>query len=320
MDSTIQFISCVGITIKPKVSMELFRAEAIIKNFPRSSFKLAIPSICLTAGSITGVVGENGNGKTTFLNIVAGESDGEGDYYYFGNKVDRKSNWTVLKNNIGFIPQRIPKWYGTLEQNLYLKAALEGVDASEIDQKLDELLDFLDLQKYRKLKWTEISTGYRLRFELARVLLGSPRLLVLDEPLANLDINTQQKFLSDLKILLAKRDEPLAITLSSQQLHEIESVATQMLFLRKGEAVFSGSIHEISSEEEFNLFEMQLSDTDFIKIEELYTDSDVIKKVGPYLQLSTSKSTSEVLHELLGLGVEVKYFRDLSKSTKRFFN
>jgi ABC-2 type transport system ATP-binding protein len=143
---------------------------------------------------------------------------------------------------------------------------------------------------------------------------------VLDEPLANLDINTQQKFLSDLKVLLSKRDEPLAIILSSQQLHEIESVATQMLFLKKGSAVFSGTINEISDEEEFNLFEMQLSDEDTAKLEEVYKQTDQLKKSGPYLQLSTVKGTSEVLQELLGLGIEVKYFRDLSKSTKRFFN
>lgn len=300
--------------------MNILSSSNILKKYPRSSFKLSVPSLVLPSGTITGVVGENGNGKTTLLDIIAGESSAEGEFQYFGQEVDQHSNWSILKNDIGFIPQRIPKWYGTLEQNLFLKAAIEGVDESEIDARLDELLDFLDLQKFRELKWTEISTGYRLRFELARALLGEPKLLVLDEPLANLDINTQQKFLSDLKVLLAKRDYPLAVILSSQQLHEIESVADQMLFLKKGESLFSGSLAAISETETQNLFEIQLVTGNVDSLAGVVEPDAQLSNVGPYIQVVTSKSASELLTSLIAAKLELKYFRDLSNSTKRFFN
>ncbi|PCJ65506.1 MAG: ABC transporter ATP-binding protein [Bacteroidetes bacterium] len=301
--------------------MELFRAEGILKHFPRSNFRLSIPSLTLAAGSITGVVGENGNGKTTLLDIVAGESHGEGNYSYFSNNIDSKSKWLELKNNIGFIPQRIPRWFGTLEQNLILKASLEGISPNDIDKELDELLDFLGLQKYRKLKWTEISTGYRLRFELARVLIGNPKLLVLDEPLANLDINTQQKFLSDLKELLSKKDYPLAVILSSQQLHEIESVADQMIFLRQGQVVYSGSLEAIAEEETTFLYEVQLIHNDSLTVEAVLKKvSSEFKKVGPYYQVTTENDVSSFLSSLTKSDCELKYFRNLSQSTKRFFN
>jgi len=299
---------------------EIFKVENLKKKFNRSGFQLSVDQLSLLAGSITGVVGENGNGKTTLLDIIAGETKADGQFHYFGIEANSHTNWLELKNNIGFIPQRIPRWYGTLEQNLVIKAALEGISADNIDGELDKLLDFLGLQEYRKLNWTEISTGYRLRFELARILIGNPRLLVLDEPLANLDINTQQKFLSDLKKLLAKKDYPLAVILSSQQLHEIESVADQMLFIKKGEVLYNGNLANIALDEE-HVYELQLNDRDGHDTE-AYFDSMGYKVciVGPYYQITTKQSVSIFLKTLSDNDMEIKYFRNLSNSTKRFFN
>ncbi len=299
---------------------EIFKVENLKKKFNRSGFQLSVDQLSLLAGSITGVVGENGNGKTTLLDIIAGETKANGQFHYFGIEANSHTNWLELKNNIGFIPQRIPRWYGTLEQNLVIKAALEGISAGNIDGELDKLLDFLGLQEYRKLNWTEISTGYRLRFELARILIGNPRLLVLDEPLANLDINTQQKFLSDLKKLLAKKDYPLAVILSSQQLHEIESVADQMLFIKKGEVLYNGNLANIALDEE-HVYELQLNDREGHDTE-AYFDSMGYKVciVGPYYQITTNQSVSIFLKTLSDSDMEIKYFRNLSNSTKRFFN
>ncbi len=299
---------------------EIFKVENLKKKFNRSGFQLSVDQLSLLAGSITGVVGENGNGKTTLLDIIAGETKANGQFHYFGIEANSHTNWLELKNNIGFIPQRIPRWYGTLEQNLVIKAALEGISAGNIDGELDKLLDFLGLQEYRKLNWTEISTGYRLRFELARILIGNPRLLVLDEPLANLDINTQQKFLSDLKKILAKKDYPLAVILSSQQLHEIESVADQMLFIKKGEVLYNGNLANIALDEE-HVYELQLNDREGHDTE-AYFDSMGYKVciVGPYYQITTKQSVSIFLKTLSDNDMEIKYFRNLSNSTKRFFN
>jgi ABC-2 type transport system ATP-binding protein len=298
--------------------MNIFQAENLIKRYSRSNFQLSVNQLTLSASTITGVVGENGNGKTTLLDIIAGETAAEGSFTYFGVDITNSTNWLELKNNIGFIPQRIPRWHGTLEQNLLLKAALEGVPADTIDAELDKLLDFLGLKHYKKLKWSEISTGYRLRFELARVLIGNPKLLVLDEPLANLDINTQQKFLSDLKMLLAKKEYPLAVILSSQQLHEIESVADQMLFIKKGEVLYKGDLTNIAADQS-SVYEVQVAETGDVQ-ELLISMSYAVSKVGPYFQITTHQGANEFLSNIGDAGLEIKYFRNLSNSTKRFFN
>ncbi len=301
----------------------IFQASNIYKRFPRSKFELKIPDIQLGEGTITGVVGENGNGKTTLLNIVAGELQADGDLNYFQKPVDYDTDWSDLKQQIAFIPQRIPKWYGSLIQNLELKAALDGIPGEEIEVYLKEILDFLGLTKFKDLKWTEISTGYRLRFELARVLIGKPRLLVLDEPLANLDINTQQKFLSDLKNILHDKSYPTAVILSSQQLHEIETVSDQMIFLKDGQSVFSGSMSDLGGDQDNLMFELQVEASEkkgfleYLKTNELeFTTS------GEYVQITVDKTENEniFLQNLLHEGFTITYYRNISRSTKRLFN
>lgn len=296
----------------------LFQAEAIKKEYPRSRFSLEVPSVELPESSITGVVGENGNGKTTLLNIIAGRLRAEGRLSYFGQIPSPSNSWSKIKDKIAFIPQRIPRWYGSLIQNLQLKAAIEGIETNQIDDYLDEILDFLDLQKFRNLYWTEISTGYRLRFELARVLIGKPNLLVLDEPLANLDINTQQKFLSDLKNILKDKDYPTAVVLSSQQLHEIEAVADHMVFLKGGKAIFSGANTELQKEDS-KLLEFQVEDEGALE-SWLAGQAVSYKKRGEYYQVETGLKPSELITQVLSAGIQLKYFRDISSSTKRLFN
>ena len=294
----------------------LYTAEKLIKYYPKSNFKLEIPAVQLAANTITGVVGENGNGKTTLLNIIAGNlSVDSGNYSYFTATPKSTKDWERIKDRIGFIPQRIPKWYGTLLQNLQLKAAVEKIPTEAIDNELDTLLDFLGLSKYKHLKWTEISTGYRLRFELARILIGNPELLVLDEPIANLDINAQQQFLSDLKSIAQERN--VAVILSSQQLHEIETVADQMIFIKAGKAVFSGNISTL--ETATNTIEVLVKDEAKL-LEFLANTAFTHEKRGVYYQIQIGETLgNEFLYELIQKGIQINYYRDISKSTKKLF-
>ncbi len=298
--------------------ISIYQSTNIIKNYSRSNFKLEVPDIKLNPGSITGVVGENGNGKTTLLNIIAGNlSQEKNNFTYFDKTPKTANDWSQVKDKIAFIPQRIPKWYGSLLQNLQLKAAVEGVSKEKIDTELDKIIDFLDLKKYKHLKWSEISTGYRLRFELARILIGKPQLLILDEPIANLDINAQQQFLSDLKKIAQSKEYPIAIILSSQQLHEIETIATQMIFLKEGKALFSGNIDSLETDN--NTIEVLVSENEKL-INFLTIKNYGFTKRGVYFQVDIDKKNSnDFIKELIHQDINISYYRDISKSTKKLF-
>jgi ABC-2 type transport system ATP-binding protein len=301
--------------------MNLFSCQNLTKTFKKGNFSLQDISLELKTGEITGVVGENGNGKTTLLRIIAGDlSHDHGRLNYFGNNEIDVLSWENIRSRIAYIPQRIPQWYGTLRNNLIFQVSIRGVKGREADYRVDELLEKLALTSYSSLKWAEISTGYRLRFQLAKMLLINPELLVLDEPIANLDINAQGKFLSDLRNIVSEQNRKVSVILSSQQLHEIENVADSIVFLRNGKMVYSGEVSKIGETRINNEFEIQTS-----------LSENEINSLMPDLILKLHGKTTHViapldctaekfLSEVIKKGGTIHYFRDISSSTRRLFN
>ena len=298
--------------------MAIFSCENLSKQYPNSGFQLKNITLDLAPGRITGIVGENGNGKTTLLRIVAGELNNDsGSLSYFDSPLSADQDWETIRQRIAYIPQRIPKWYGLLRTNLIFQASIKG---SAADDLVDDLLEKLGLTEYAELKWSEISTGYRLRFQLARMLIGSPELLVLDEPIANLDINAQGKFLSDLREIVNEPGRNVSVILSSQQLHEIENVSDDVVFLKKGALIFAGDVNKIGETRTENEFEIQVN----IPLEEFMKQwpNASLKMVGKtaHVKLPLEVSSTDFVQTIFNNGGIILYFRDISSSTRRLFN
>ncbi len=298
----------------------VFKAEKMTKRYGNSpdSFALDNCDFSMNKGGITGIVGENGNGKTTLLRMVAAElavTNGELSY-------GRYKEWEEIKNAVSYIPQRIPRWYGTLLDNMKHYASLHGVAGKENDEWVNFYIHRLGLSKYKHYKWSEISTGYRLRFQLAKIMLKHPRLLVLDEPLANLDVNAKQYFLEDLQDLARSEANPISIILSSQQLHDVEAVSDQIIFLRKGKAEYIGKVSDIGKDREMNMFEIsgQFELSDLEKLKALHPTIIIDKKGMLYLLHCPLDFTSKKLLQYFSQNdVALEYFRDISNSTKKYF-
>jgi ABC-2 type transport system ATP-binding protein len=287
-----------------------------------SPFHLQPSTIHLHTGQITGVVGENGNGKTTLLRIIAGElrSDtGEISYPLLGLKAGQ---WYKIRNQIAFIPQRIDKWHGTLLDNLSFYATIHGIKNVENNKQVTYILHRLGLDRFKHLQWSEISSGYRLRFELAKMLMWRPKLLVLDEPLANLDINAQQLFLQDLKFIIRSVRFPLSIILSSQALHEIESVADTIIFIKQGQTLYSGSQKEFGQDRQYNTFEVagSFNRETLTQVMQLIPDSKIEDSGTVFIvSVPVDLNSEEFLQTLLMNKIRLTYFRDISFSTRKLF-
>jgi len=163
------------------------------------NFHFSPISLDLIQGNIIGLVGENGNGKTTLLRMICGDlAIDEGDIvYYFDEKTTR--DWQLIKKKIAFIPQRLERWYGTAYEKISFDAAIKGFKKELNEEKVNFIIHRMGLTNFRELKWTELSSGYKLRFEIAMALVWEPSILILDEPLANLDIQAQEILLQDLR-------------------------------------------------------------------------------------------------------------------------
>ncbi len=295
---------------------ELISAEAISKKYHNSNFSLKPMSLAVNTGHVLGVVGENGNGKTTLLRCLAGQlqlNNGVIKYHLLKDP----DNYAI-KNHIAFIPQRIPKWYGMLKDNLHFSAAIAGLHGGKNNLMVNFMLERLNLSSYAHLTWNQISSGYRTRFEIARILLQKPRLLILDEPLANLDINAQQTILNDLIFMAKGTHNPMGIILSSQQLHEVEKVADEVIFIKQGSCIYKSNDAEGKIKSNAVEFETKAERESIISLFD-GANMELQFNGGFYTIVSDQLSSQEIISKLIDAGITITYFRDITYSTKRFF-
>ena len=300
----------------------ILTATGITKQFikGKTPFKLHELSLELVHGEITGVVGENGNGKTTLLNLLAGNLSVTGGEILYPNLSQNNHDYYSIKQQIAFIPQRIDKWFGTLMENLQFFCAIHNIKAEQNEQEIEFILCRLGLEKFKDLSWNEISSGYRLRFELAKMLLWRPQLLVLDEPLANLDINAQQLLLQDLKFFARSKAHPLSIILSSQNLHEVERIADNIVFIRQGKTVFNGKQNQFGKDNQLHHFEIS-GDFTLKELQAAFPEIK-IEDTGTTYIISVNKETTwfKIVSKLHQHNLELNYYRNITNSTRQLFH
>lgn len=295
---------------------QLITAGKISKKYRNGSFSLKPIDLAINTGNVLGVVGENGNGKTTLLRCLAGQlgiDAGEIKYHLLENPDN-----CAIKNHIAFIPQRIPKWYGMLKDNLHFSASIAGITGDKNDLMVNFMLERMNLSSYAHLTWNQISSGYRTRFEIARILLQKPRLLILDEPLANLDINAQQTILTDLVLMAKGAHNPMGIILSSQQLHEVEKVADEVIFIKQGTCLYKSNDRATTPMSNAVEFETKATRENVLA---LFGSGEIELQFngGFYTIISRSLSSQQIIAKMIEADMAITYFRDITFSTKRFF-
>lgn len=304
------------------MTMPVLRAAGLVKRFRSGGhrFQLGPVDLQLRTGEITGLVGENGNGKTTLLRQIAGQLDhDEGALDHPGAGRDPYA----IRAGIAWIPQRSTRWYGTLMQNLRFTAAVHGLKGAANEERVAYTLHRLGLTRFQHLTWSQLSSGYKLRFELAKMVVWRPRLLVLDEPIANLDLQAQQLFLQDLKHLAASRRYPVSVILSSQQLHEIEAIADNIIFLKNGRVAYSGASHAFDQDRASNVYELKgemdrqqlLHALSGLAVHQL-DDTALVWRVTTGREVTAR----DLLLAIAQAGLQLNYFRDISTSTRKLFH
>jgi iron complex transport system ATP-binding protein len=202
------------------------------------------------------LLGPNGAGKTTLLTLAgAVDFPSEGTVEILGERMGR-TDVPTLRESIGFVDPRVgPRFAPLLSVRQvirtgatatigYFEERLSGLDLD----RADELLGAFGLAALGERRFGDCSQGERKRALIARALVARPRLLLLDEPGAGLDLPGRETLLASLDRVA--RDEPaLAIVITTHHLEELPSSITHALLLRNGQAVSSGPVGETLADE-----------------------------------------------------------------------
>ncbi len=314
-------ISQPKIVVLERKSEVVFRCYNVSKRYAK--FHLHNVNLELKTGEITGVVGENANGKTTLFRVITGEiTPDTGKIEYPSWNWESNFNYLFIKKKIAYVPQELPTWKGNLSHNLYFEAALRGVPKEEVEMRVNYILTRMGLLDYQDKTWAQLSGGYKLRFSLARALVWQPSLLVIDEPLAYLDIKTQIIVLNDIRDLAKSFKNPIAVLISSQHLREVEKIADNLVYLQRGKVIFNGKINDFMKNESEQVFVLDC-DIRLNSLKEIFKDVPNIKISynGFEYILRTYEPYGKfyILETLVKRRVNIKYFRDITRSIERNF-
>jgi lipopolysaccharide export system ATP-binding protein len=204
-------------------------------------------SISVSAGEIVGLLGPNGAGKTTTFNMVVGVvKPDEGSVAYQEHTITTLPMHKRARLGIGYLTQE-PSVFRKLSVEENIMAILETCKLSrdERDVRLKYLLEELDLTPIRKSKAYQLSGGEKRRLEITRALVTSPKLLLLDEPLAGID--PIAKFEVG-KIIRKLRDRGLAILMTDHDVREMLRLIDRGYIIHKGQVLVEGSAEFLAND------------------------------------------------------------------------
>ncbi len=184
-------------------------------------------------GEAFGVIGRNGSGKSTLLQIIAGTLEASE-----GSAAVRGKTTALLELGSGFNPEFSGR------ENVYLNGTILGLSKREIDERLDEILDFAAIGEFIDQPIKTYSSGMAVRLAFAVQVCIEPEVLVVDEALSVGDIFFQQKCFQRIRDLLARGASILFV---SHDLAAVESLCTDALLLHQGKAAYCGSSAEAIS-------------------------------------------------------------------------
>lgn len=205
--------------------------------------KWALQDLSLTISpGVFGLLGRNGAGKTTLLQILATLLEPTTGTLQLGPYNLRKDR-RAIRELLGFLPQEIGFFPSlTVKETLRYLGSLQGLD--HIDKHIDAVLDAVSLRDRLKSRVGTLSGGMRRRLGLAQALLGSPRLLIIDEPTAGLDAVEQQRFRTLLGTLGAQGEQ--TILLSTHIIADVATMAGRLAVLDHGHLLFHGTVKELA--------------------------------------------------------------------------
>lgn len=245
-------------------------------------------------GDFFGLLGANGAGKTTMIGILTGlVKKSKGTVKLFGIDLDKDHN--QAKRLMGVVPQEFN--FNIFEKVLDIvvqQAGYFGLPRKQALEKARPILEVLDLWNKRSAKAMQLSGGMKRRLMIARALIHEPKLLILDEPTAGVDVELRRGMWDYLREL----NKETTILLTTHYLEEAEALCDKIAIIKTGEIVREGSTRQLTESLEERHYVLQLKTN---APTELQVNGYSIKTMGDgrlEISLKADQSLNELINEL----------------------
>jgi len=273
-------------------------------------------------GEILGFVGPNGAGKTTTIKLLTNLLTPTSGLAYINN-IDVNKNPTKALLSVGSLIE-VPGIYDYLTPHEMLTyfGKIHRLNKNEINQKIKEVLKIVKLSEWEHKKIGSFSTGMQRRLAIAKAILHSPDVLILDEPVIGLD----PRGIKDIRDMLKQfKSKGVTIFLSSHLLNEVRETCDRIIFLDGGKVVTQGTIEEILNRIKIDTIEVeflnQLTEVDIKKIENIPEINSFEKENGFFkIKFDGKPETSNtILTKLTQQGLKVVSFSTKKADLESFY-
>jgi ABC-2 type transport system ATP-binding protein len=228
----------------PAVSDPALHITDLAKRYPTGVEALRGVSLEIRPGELFGLLGPNGAGKSTLIHCTTGLAQPTaGSIRVFGH--DAIDHYAEARQAVGLAPQE-PNldWFLTVAETLDYHAGYFGMPKRERRERTDELLETFSLTEKRDERTRTLSGGMKRRLILARAMMHRPRLLILDEPTAGVDVELRLELWHYVQKI---NQEGTTILLTTHYLEEAEQLCDRIAFIAEGQIVAEGSSAEVAA-------------------------------------------------------------------------
>ncbi|WP_320670668.1 ABC transporter ATP-binding protein [Patulibacter defluvii] len=217
----------------------------LTKRYPTGTEALRGVSLEIQPGEFFGLLGPNGAGKSTLIHCTTGLArPTSGAIRVFGH--DAVDHYEQARIAVGLAPQDLNiDWFLTLEETLDYHGGYFGMPRKERKERIAELLDAFSLSGKRHDRTRTLSGGMKRRLILARALMHRPRLLILDEPTAGVDVELRLELWHYVQRI---NQEGTTILLTTHYLEEAEQLCDRIAFINEGRVVAEGTSGELAEQ------------------------------------------------------------------------
>lgn len=298
--------------------MNALSLRGVVKTYGDDTQALKGIDLDVPEGDFFALLGPNGAGKSTAIGIISSlVNKSAGQVMVFGHDIDQERE--LAKAQIGLVPQEFNfSVFEAAEDILLNVAGYNGIRHSEARRRAEIYLKRLDLWGKRRTPARNLSGGMRRRLMIARALIHEPRLLILDEPTAGVDIEIRRSMWEFLTELNAERGTTIILT--THYLEEAEALCRNVAIIDHGEIVERGAVEELLSRARFETFVLDVSDAQTASMQNIAPfslrcrDDDKLE-----VDVPQGETLNALFEHLNRQGVQVTSLRNKSNRLEEFF-